>query len=183
MSIQAILQTGILSFALMLFSCNKDEDNDSNGGGGVNLPDVTVTFVATGAAEQELNYTNAENSSGDDNISALLDVEENELSILGVGQGDYMFIVKASSGNVPTAGAMTVLDGTYVNNLSDGPSQSFNDLETGNLMLTSVNFLYSTPVVRYYTISGTFEMQLTGDSGTVNITCTFNGLVVTAPQE
>ncbi len=183
MSFRVLFLTVLLSTAFMLASCSKDDDNDINDGGGVNLPDVTVTFVATGAAEQELNYMNTENSSGDDNISALLDADASELSILGVGQGDYMFIVKASSGNVPTAGAMVVLDGTYVNNLSDGPSQSFNDLETGNLVLTSVNFLYSTPVVRYYSISGTFEMQLTGDSGTVNITCTFNGLVVTAPQE
>lgn len=147
------------------------------------MPDATVSFTATGAAEQTLNYTNTENSSGDHGITAILDPEPNELSIIGIGPGDYMFFVKAVSGNVPTTGALTVLDGTYVTNLSGGgQGNSFNDLESGTLTLTSVNFLYSTLPVRYYSISGNFEMQLTGESGTVDVTCTFSGLVLSVPQ-
>jgi len=162
-------------------SCNTDDaDDDDNGT--VTWPDVTVQMTVTGDAEQTLNFTNRENSSGNDNITAIYDAEEGELVILGSGTGTYMWQLRAQSASEPTVGGHALTDGTYVASLSGGENSSFNELVSGSLDLTSAALLYETASARYFTLSGSFEMVLIDEPGTVNVQGSFTGLVLTAVE-
>lgn len=157
-------------------SCNTDDDNDNDGNTAI-WPDVTMNLTVTGDAEQTLNFTNLENASGDDNVTAVYDADAGIMAILGTGLGSYLWQVRALSGPVPSAGSLVVDDGTYVNG-----SNSFNDLESGSMNLTSVSFLHQTAGGKFYKISGSFNLVLTGTPGTVNISGNFLNVVLTVPN-
>lgn len=167
-----------LCMLMVVAGCKNNDDED--GTGSQVHPDLSVQLAVTGDAEQTLNFTNPENKTGTHNATALYEADKGELTILGNGQGNYMWIVKVSANSIST-GSKVVLDGTYVNQL-DGANKSFNDLESGTFNLSDVALLYETVGGNFYSISGSFTVQLSDTPGTVSVTGSFENMVLTAPN-
>jgi len=161
-------------------ACNTDNEADNSP---VTWPDVTVNLTVTGDATQTLNFTNVENGPGDDNINSGYDTQTGELMVFGWGSGAYTWNIKALSAPVPSVGNLTVKSGTYVKDLGTANGAYFGDLVNGTFYLSSASLLDVDMNFSTYKLSGSFEMVLTNNPGTVTVSGSFTNLVLTVAGE
>lgn len=161
----------------LMSSCNTDKDDDDDFR---TPPNLTATVNVTGAITDSFTFTNSENDE-DGGAQALHGTHsgaDNMIVMSGSGVNS-VYTMTATLSAIQT-GAFSLTQGSYLNTAGAQP-KVFEELGSGSFTITDVKLLWTQGVSQFYSIDGTWSMQLEdGESPaeTITLTCSFDNLVI-----
>ena len=168
-----------IGMALSFSSCNTDKDDDDNDDDRT-YPELTATFTVSGAISESYTFTNVEND-GISSTHVLVSSFSNSTGLFTIAGSNVNYVFNMSA-PVPgvQSGTYSLTNGQY-GHLDDQQPQTFDELISGSITITSAQLLWTVVGSSIYAVNGSWVTELSdGEStpSTVTFTGSFTNLVV-----